>query len=259
MIARLTLLTAAAALLQTAPQPRPAEPAQLPVVRPEIVRSYPHDTGAFTEGLLFDGGRLYESTGREGQSVIRQVDLATGRTLREAKVPAGLFGEGIVAWKRQLFSVTWHGGRGFRWSLPDLKAAGEWRYTGEGWAMTDDGRHIILSDGTPVLRFLDPATMRVARTLNVTANGRPLKNLNELEYIDGEIWANVWMTRFIVRIDPATGKVKGALDLAELVAKAGTTDPDAVANGIAYDRQARRIYVTGKNWPQLFEIKLPAK
>lgn len=245
-----------AAAQQVAPQ---AQPQPAPVQKPELVRAYPHDTTAFTEGLLIADGQMYESTGREGQSVIRQVDLATGKTLRHATVPDGLFGEGIVAWGKELRSVTWHGGRGFRWSRPALTRTGEWRYDGEGWAMTDDGRQIILSDGTPRLRFLDPATMKVARTLDVTVNGRPLKYLNELEYIDGQIWANVWMTPYIVRIDPRTGVVASVVDLSDLVARVGMTDRDSVPNGIAYDRAKHRIFVTGKNWPELFEIALPSR
>ncbi len=208
---RRLLLALALALPAAAPQTPPATPvaapAPPPVEKPILVHSYPHDSTAFTEGLLIADGALYESTGREGQSVIRQVDLTSGKTLRQATVPDGLFGEGIVAWGPELRSVTWHGGRGFRWSRPGLKKLGEWKYAGEGWAMTDDGHQIILSDGTSRLRFLNPATMAVARTLDVTVNGRPLKYLNELEYIDGQIWANVWMTPYIVRIDPGSGEV----------------------------------------------------
>lgn len=259
MIRAILPLMLALALPAAAQQALPAAPTPPPVDKPQLVRAYPHDTAAFTEGLLIADGAMYESTGREGQSVIRQVDLATGRTLRQATVPDGLFGEGIVAWGRELRSVTWHGGRGFRWSRPALTRTGEWHYDGEGWAMTDDGRQIILSDGTPRLRFLDPTTMKVARTLDVTVEGRPLRNLNELEYIDGEIWANVWMTRYIVRIDPKTGAVVGVVDLSDLIRRVGMTDRDSVANGIAYDRAKRRIFVTGKNWPELFEIALPAR
>ena len=257
---RRLLLALALALPAAAPQTPPATPvaapAPPPVEKPILVHSYPHDSTAFTEGLLIADGALYESTGREGQSVIRQVDLTSGKTLRQATVPDGLFGEGIVAWGPELRSVTWHGGRGFRWSRPGLKKLGEWKYAGEGWAMTDDGHQIILSDGTSRLRFLNPATMAVARTLDVTVNGRPLKYLNELEYIDGQIWANVWMTPYIVRIDPGSGEVKGVVDLSELVARAGVNDRDSVANGIAYDRAKHRIFVTGKNWPELYEIRL---
>ncbi|WP_454278454.1 glutaminyl-peptide cyclotransferase [Sphingomonas sp. Marseille-Q8236] len=257
LVLPLILVLALPAAAQLAPAPA-AVPAPPPVEKPELVHAYPHDTTAFTEGLLIADGAMYESTGREGQSIIRQVDLASGKTLRQATVPNGLFGEGIVAWGPELRSVTWHGGRGFRWSRPALKRTGEWRYDGEGWAMTDDGHHIILSDGTPRLRFLDPATMKVARTLDVTVNGRPLKYLNELEYIDGQIWANVWMTPYIVRIDPATGMVAGVVDLSDLVNRVGLSDRDSVPNGIAYDRAKHRIFVTGKNWPQLFEIRLPS-
>jgi glutaminyl-peptide cyclotransferase len=233
-----------------------AAPPPIPVAKPTIVASYPHDTAAFTEGLLIDRGRLYESTGREGQSYIREVDLKTGRKLREVAVPPGQFGEGIVAWKNELRSVTWHGGQGYRWTLPALKRTGGFTYTGEGWAMTDDGRRIYLSDGTPTLRLLDPATMKVTGTLSVTIAGKPLPRINELEYVNGELLANIWMTPAIARIDPATGVVKGLIDLSDLVAQVAATDPDSVANGIAYDRTGHHLYVTGKNWPKLFEIRL---
>ena len=246
------LILAVLVVLQTddAPPAVPTTPAR-------VIASYPHDTKAFTEGLLIDHGTLYESTGRERESEIRRVDLPTGRVLARVKLPPALFGEGIVAWKRQLFSVTWHGGQGFRWSLPGLRRTGGFRYAGEGWAMTDDGRNLILSDGTPVLRFLDPATRKVVRRLTVTLNGRPLASLNELEYVDGELLANIWMTADIARIDPASGKVIGLIDLSPLVAQVGPVDEDSVPNGIAYDRTARKLYVTGKNWPSLFEIALP--
>ena len=159
-------------------QAPPAPPP--PVTTAQILNRYPHDTSAFTEGLLIDHGVLYESTGREGQSDIRRVDLASGRVLARTKLPPSLFGEGIVAWKQQLFSVTWHGGQGFRWSLPGLKRSGGFRYSGEGWAMTDDGRRIFLSDGTPTLRILDPATMKVSGTLAVTIDGKEIKSNNLL-------------------------------------------------------------------------------
>lgn len=240
-------------LAQAASAPEPVPP----VEPARIVASFPHDTGAFTEGLLIDQGVLYESTGREGRSDIRRVDLKTGRVLARTVLAPRLFGEGIVAYRRQLFSVTWHGGQGFRWSLPALKRTGSFRYAGEGWAMTEDGTNLILSDGTPVLRFLDPATQKVVRTLAVTGGGRPLERINELEYVDGEILANVWMTPYIARIDPATGQVVGWIDLTPLVRQVAATDPDAVPNGIAYDRATRRLYVTGKNWPTLFQIALP--
>jgi glutamine cyclotransferase len=246
----LALLSPARALAQAAATPH--------VDLAEVVRTLPHDTSAFTEGLFVRDGTLYESTGREGHSVIRSADLATGRVLKSVVLPASIFGEGIVAFGNTLFSVTWHGGVGYRWALPGLKRTGTFRYDGEGWGMTQDGRHLILSDGTPTLRFLDPKTLAVVRRLSVTWQGRPLKQLNELEYVDGEILANVWMTPLIARIDARTGIVSGWIDLSPLVERVALTDPDSVPNGIAWDAKRRRLYVTGKNWPSLFEIRLPA-
>jgi glutamine cyclotransferase len=233
--------------------------AELPVAVPEVVKTYPHDPGAFTEGLFFQEGALYESTGGEGRSTIRKVDLDSGRVLKSVSIPPELFGEGIVAWKDQLLSVTWHGGTGFRWSLRDFRPLGRFSYAGEGWAMTRDKRNIILSDGTPVLRFLDPRTLKVTRRLPVTAEGVPLEQLNELEYVDGEILANIWQTNLIARIDPQSGAVKGWIDVSALTAQIGATDRDSVPNGIAYDAAKHRLFVTGKNWPLLFEIRLPAR
>ena len=235
-----------------------AAEAALPVEAAQVVRTYPHATDAFTEGLLFRDGFLYESTGREGQSFIRKTNLVTGRTLQSITLSPSVFGEGIVDWKDQLLSVIWRGGVGTRWSLKTFRKLGTFRYTGEGWGMTHDGRNIILSDGTPQLRFLDPVTLKVRRTLTVTADGKPVRQINELEYVRGEILANIWMTNFIARIDPATGRVKGLIDLGAIVKRIGATDPDAVPNGIAYDKVTGRLFITGKNWPLLFQIKLPA-
>lgn len=234
-------------------------PAALPVEQARLVRTYPHDITAFTEGLLIRDGWLYESTGFEGHSFIRKKNLATGRIVRSITIPPDLFGEGIVDWGDKLYSFVWHGGRGFVWTLPGMKPAGSWTYSGEGWALTQDGHHIIMSDGTPVLRFLDPKTMQVVRRLPVTAEGQPVALLNELEYVHGEILANVWETALIARIDPATGHVKGWINLAELWRRSGATGSDAVPNGIAYDKATNRLFVTGKNWPSLYQIKLPGQ
>lgn len=231
--------------------------AGVPVTPAQILKTYPHDPHAFTEGLFFRNGRLYESTGLEGQSNIRIVDLASGRVLQSVSLPPGLFGEGIVAWKDQLISVTWRTGVGFRWLLADLHPRSVFHYTGEGWGLTEDGRDLILSDGTPVLRFLDPDSLKVVRTLKVTADGQPVERLNELEFVRGEILANVWMTSRIARIDPKTGAVKAWIDVADLASRAGTTDPDSVPNGIAYDRAQGRLFLTGKNWPMVFEVRVP--
>jgi glutamine cyclotransferase len=232
--------------------------AELPVEVAQVVRSYPHDTGAFTEGLLIRDGWLYESTGYEGRSFIRRKELATGRTEQSVQIPPGLFGEGIVDWKDRLYSFAWHGGQGFVWNLKSLHQTGQWRYDGEGWALTQDGHAIIMSDGTSVLRFLRPGSMKVLRRLTVTADGKPVTMLNELEYVHGEILANIWETRYIARIDPQDGHVKGWIDVGPLWRQTGVTGNDAVPNGIAYDRMTDRLYVTGKNWPTLFEIRLSA-
>ncbi len=244
----------AALLLALAPV---AAHAALSVEPAEVIRTYPHDTSAFTEGLLIRDGWIYESTGYEGRSFIRKRELTTGRVVQSVQLPPDLFGEGIVDWKDQLYSVTWHGGLGFRWSLDSFRQLGTWHYAGEGWAMTQDGRHVILSDGTPVLRFLDPRTLKLVRTLRVSAEGLPVERLNELEYVHGEILANIWMTSRIARIDPSSGRVKGWIDVSGLAAQVGSNDPDAVPNGIAYDRKTDRLYVTGKDWPLLFQIRLP--
>jgi glutamine cyclotransferase len=235
-----------------------AAEAEIPVAKIEIVGTYPHDPGAFTEGLLFCDGVLYESTGGKSRSVIHATDLASGRELRTISIPPGLFGEGIVDWKDDLLSVTWHDGIGFRWSRRDFRHIGTFHIDGEGWAMTQDGRNIILSDGTPVLRFLDPNTLAVVRRLNVTAEGLPVEHLNELEYVKGEILANIWLTNRIARIDPDSGVVKGWIDISELVARAGRTGRDEVPNGIAYDKANDRLFLTGKYWPLLFEVRVPA-
>jgi len=233
--------------------------AAIPVQKAQVVRTYPHDSSAFTEGLLIRDGWLYESTGFEGHSFIRKKVLATGKTIQSIAIPSRYFGEGIVDWGNTLRSFVWHGGQGFIWNLKTLHQAGSWTYEGEGWAMTHDGRNIIMSDGTSTLRFLDPGTMQVSRRLSVTADGKPVTMINELEYVRGEILANIWQTGLIARIDPQDGHVKGWIDVNELWTKAATPGPDAVPNGIAYDKRTNRLYVTGKYWPYLFEIKLPAQ
>ncbi len=246
-------LALAAPLLLTAADAPPARP---PVAVVNIVARYPHDTTAFTEGLLIDRGALYESTGFEHHSFIRRVDLETGKVQQSVQLPTDVFGEGIVVWGNEILNVIWHGGAGQRRSLKDFRTTGKFSYTGEGWGMTRDTRNIILSDGTPVLRFLDPKTMKVVRRLSVTLDGKPLPRINELEYVKGSILANVWMTPAIVRIDPASGKVTQIIDLSPVIADAHPTDPDAVPNGIAYDAAHDRLFVTGKYWPWLYQVTL---
>ncbi|HEX4736442.1 MAG TPA: glutaminyl-peptide cyclotransferase [Allosphingosinicella sp.] len=233
-------------------------PAKAPVYGVRIVHSYPHDIGAFTEGLFYKDGHLFESTGLNGRSEIREERLEDGHVLRSTKVDARYFGEGIVDWGPEIRSLTWQGGVGFRWSRADFAKLGEFHYPGEGWALTRNATEIVMSDGTPQLRFLDPATMAERRRITVTDEGRPVERLNELEWVKGEIYANVWMTPRIARIDPKTGHVTGWIDLTQLVAEQAPPDEDSVLNGIAYDSAHDRLFVTGKNWPKLFEIRLVA-
>jgi glutamine cyclotransferase len=231
-------------------------PAETPIYGYRIVREYPHDPTAFTQGLLYLDGKLYESTGLNRQSTVREVRLEDGKVLRSVSIPPQYFGEGLVDWGPDLLSLTWQDGIGFRWNRSDFRQKGEFRYSGEGWGLTQDGRNIVMSDGTSQLRFLDPATMRERRRLDVTYQGQPVERLNELEWVKGEIFANIWMGRRIARIDPKSGEVKGWIDLSELVAANSNGDPDAVLNGIAYDSKRDRLFVTGKNWAKLYEIDI---
>ena len=221
-----------------------------------VVKIYPHDPEAFTEGLFFLDGALYESTGLEGQSEIRKVALKSGKILQRRVVKPPYFGEGIAHWGDRIISLTWRHRPGFVWSLKDMSPIGDFRYEGEGWGLTQDGRSLIMSDGTAQLRFIDPETLTEERRITVTWNGRTVPRLNELEWVKGEIWANIWYDTRIARIDPATGAVIDWIDLAPLLKAAGVTDREAVANGIAYDAAKDRVFVTGKNWPKLFEIKV---
>ncbi|MFV1918383.1 glutaminyl-peptide cyclotransferase [Sphingomonas sp. MJ1 (PH-R8)] len=235
----------------TAPSPAPVYP-----ITARIVARYPHDPGAFTEGLLWHDGALFESIGLEGRSEVRRVRLEDGQVLARAVLPADQFGEGLALWENSLVSLTWKTGLAHRWDAKTLKRTGSFRYTGEGWGLASDGKALIQSDGSATLRFRDPKSFAVQRELTVTANGRPVRNLNELEVVDGAIFANVWHRNYLVRIDPASGAVTGLMDLSALATEVAATDPEAVPNGIAWDPAKRRLFVTGKLWPTLFEIAL---
>ena len=231
--------------------------AATPVYGYTVVKTYPHDPEAFTEGLFYLGGFLYESTGLEGKSWIRKVRLADGKVLQQRPISAKYFGEGIVAWKGKLVELTWRSQIGFTYDLTTFKPRSQFHYVGEGWALTHDGARLIMSDGTPQLRFLNPDTLAETGRLDVTINGRPLANINELEWVKGEVLANVWQTNVIVRIDPKTGKVTGVIDLSALaMAEAAKGHGIDVLNGIAYDADHDRLFVTGKLWPDLYEIRL---
>jgi glutamine cyclotransferase len=234
-------------------------PAEPPVDGYKVVREYPHDPAAFTQGLLYLDGKLYESTGLNRQSTIREVRLDDGKVLRSVSLAPQYFGEGLVNWGPDLLSLTWQDGIGFRWSRADFRPKGQFRYSGEGWGLTQDGKSLIMSDGTSELRFLDPSTLAERRRLPVTYNGQPVERLNELEWVKGEIFANIWMGRRIARIDPKSGRVKGWIDLSPLALENANGDPDSVLNGIAYDAKGDRLFVTGKNWAKLFEIDIVPK
>lgn len=232
-----------------------AQPARPPRYGYEIVATYPHDPAAFTQGLEFHDGILLESTGRHPSSV-RRVRLEDGVVLQKRELDIQFFGEGLTAVGGRILTLTWQGGHGFVWDIDDLEPAGTFSYSGEGWGLTHDDTRVILSDGTPSLRFLDPNTLQQTGSVPVTYMGRPLDRLNELEFIEGEVWANVWQTNFIVRIDPATGVVTGVIDLTGILPDPVDNPADDVLNGIAWDAENRRLFVTGKNWPKLFEIRL---
>ena len=227
----------------------------VPVARVTVVNTYPHDRDAFTQGLQFVDGVLYEGTGLNGRSSIRTVDLATGKVLQKRDVAEQYFGEGITVWKDQIVQLTYQSGLGFVYDRKTFAPVRSFKYTGEGWGLTNDGRSIIMSDGSEYLRFLDPVSLAEQRRIKVTANGQAVKNLNELEFVKGEIYANVWQTDHIARIDPATGRVKGYIDLGGLLSPRERASTD-VLNGIAYDAAKDRLFVTGKLWPKVFEVKI---
>ena len=233
-------------------------PRDLPVYGYQVVHTYPHDPRAFTQGLQYLDGVLYEGTGQVGQSSIRRVELETGKVLQKRDVPPPHFGEGITVWKDELIELTWKSNVAFVYDKKTFDPRRTFKYAGEGWGLTQDATNLYMSDGTDELRVLDPATFVERRRIKVTSAGAPLQELNQLEWVKGEIFANVWMTDRIARIAPASGKVVGYVDLRGLLSASerGSTD---VLNGIAYDAARDRLFVTGKWWPKLFEIKLVKK
>lgn len=220
----------------------------------EVVNTFPHDPRAYCQGLVIDQGILYEGTGKYGESTLRRVELDTGRVLQSVSLPRRYFGEGITIMGDKIYQLTWKSHVGFVYDKKTLNAIDRFRIVGEGWGLTHDGTHLIMSDGSSTLRFLDPQTFAVKRRLLVQSQGRRVPKLNELEYVNGEILANVWYEDYIVRIDPVSGKVVGWIDLRNLLP--GRRDREAVLNGIAYDADKDRLFVTGKNWPKLFEIRV---
>lgn len=220
-----------------------------------VVKEYVHDSGAYTQGLFFDGGKFYESTGEFGKSSFRVVDLETGKVLRKLDFARKYFGEGSVMLGGKMYMLTWLNKVAFVYDASTLEYEKTYSYPREGWGLTTDGKSLIASDGTSSIYFLSPE-FKLERTLKVTLNGRPLRYLNELEWIDGKIWANVYMTDMIVIIDPKTGVVDSTVDCSGLLPDNLRTADTDVLNGIAYDRDSGRIYLTGKNWPRLYQVGL---
>jgi glutaminyl-peptide cyclotransferase len=221
----------------------------------KVVAAYPHDPTAFTQGLAIEAGRLYEGTGQYGASTVRRVDLASGRPEKQRALGPRYFGEGIAILNGLLYQITWQNGVVVVYDLETFEVERTMQYEGEGWGLTHDGRQLIMSDGSATIRFRDPQTFSVEREIVVKTGDVPLTRLNELEYINGEIWANIWYDDRIARISPADGEVLGFIDFSALYPKTARGS-EAVLNGIAYDAAAKRLFVTGKNWPQLYEIEI---
>lgn len=234
----------------------PPTPEIIPTYSYKIKNTWPHDRRAYTQGLVFLDGILWESTGQYGSSSLRKVELKTGKVIKQIAVPPKYFAEGMTVFQNKVFQLTWQEQKGFIYDPETFQKQGEFDYSGEGWGLTHDGQSLIMSDGTNQIRFLDPATLKTTRTVSVFDSGVPLDKLNELEYIDGEIYANIWQTDRIVRIEPSTGKILGWIDLTGLLKTKERSGEEDVLNGIAYDAAGKRLFVTGKMWPKLFEIEI---
>lgn len=235
------------------PSPTPAPP---PDYTFEIVNTFPHDPTAFTQGLVYHEGGLYEGTGRWGESTLREVALQSGTVLRSHALEPQYFGEGIALFNDRIYQLTWQEQTGFIYDRATFEQLETFSYPHEGWGITHDGQRLIVSDGTAEIRFWDPETLQEIGRITVRDHEGPVNRLNELEYVDGEIWANIWLTDRIARISPETGDVLGYIDLTGLLDGSTLTEPADVLNGIAHDPESGRIFVTGKLWPTLFEIRV---
>jgi glutamine cyclotransferase len=233
-----------------------SENKNIPTYTYKIVNTYPHSRKAYTQGLVFEDGALYEGTGLYGHSSIRKIDLKTGKILRIHRLPKNIFGEGITIYKNRIIQLTWKAKKGFVYNKDTFKLKQKFRYSCKGWGITHDGKNLIMSDGTSSLYFSDPKTFKETRRIKVYNNKEPVKKLNELEYIKGEVYANIWKKDLIAKISPKTGEVTGWIDLKGLLPTQNFNKRDSVLNGIAYDKKNDRLFVTGKLWPKLFEIKL---
>lgn len=253
------VLTACSSLPGTPTAPGPTgtpNPGIVPVYTYKVVRTYPHDRGAYTQGLVFDGGFLYEGTGLVGQSTLRRVELETGAVLKSRSLSPQYFGEGITVCGDRIIQLTWRSQVGFVYDKNSFELRREFTYPTEGWGITYNGQRLIMSDGSSRLYFLDPKDFQVTGSIEVRDNSQPVSGLNELEYVHGEIYANVWLTDRIVRIAPDSGQVTGWIEMGGLLPPEDRSEPESVLNGIAYDTGNNRLFVTGKLWPRLFEIEL---
>jgi glutamine cyclotransferase len=260
---RTPAMVVVATMIACAPAPGSSIAAQrkpAPVQSYKVIATFPHDTMSFTQGLVFaSDGQMYESTGLQGESTLRRVDIATGRTLQRIDVPPQYFAEGLAMVGDELLQLTWQHKLGFVYDRHSFAQKRTFSYQTEGWGIAYDGAsNLVMSDGSDTLTFLDPKTLAAGKSLRVQDAGRPVSNLNELEWIEGEIWANVWLTDRIARISPKSGEVTAWIDLSSLWPVAERPMPsDQVMNGIAYDKATRRIYITGKKWPRLYQISVP--
>jgi glutamine cyclotransferase len=257
MVAALATATALGARVRAdqTGAPKGGNPTAVERLRIEIVRTYPHDPFAFTQGLILDGGKFYESTGLVGRSTLREVELATGRVIRKIDVPPPIFAEGLALVGDRLIQLTWQDGRAFVYDKRTFARRSEFSYRGEGWGLCHDGTHLIMSDGSANLTVRRPADFGVVRVVPVVMDGQLVTHLNELECVDGAVYANVWMRDLIVRIDPASGQVTHRIDAPALLSPLERRNPDQVLNGIAYDASDRTFLITGKLWPKVFRVR----
>ena len=234
----------------------PTANAVVPKYGYQVVNIWPHDSNAFTQGLILMDGKLLESTGQEGRSSLRRVELESGRILKKVDVPTPFFAEGMTMLNGKIYQLTWQHQVGFIYDAQTFEKVGQFNYNGEGWGLTTDGQSLVLSDGSNHLRFIDPSNFQVTRTISVMDGKAPVVELNELEWVQGEIYANVWHDNRIATIDPQSGRVTSWIDLTGMMPESELSDPEAVLNGIAYDQANNKLYVTGKLWPRIFEIKV---
>ena len=253
--ATLVLMTLGTFALQT--QPRSSSRAAEYTF--EVIRTFPHDPTAFTQGFAYHDGFLYEGTGLNGRSSLRKVRLETGEVVQKVDLPSEFFGEGIAIFKSEIIQLTWQSQTGFMYDLKNFRLLRKFQYSGEGWGLTTDGRNLFMSDGTSEIRVLDPKMFQEVRRIKVRDGGQAVDQLNELEWVEGEIFANVWHTDRIARISPQTGKILGWIDLSGILSPMYRRGPDAVLNGIAYDPAGKRLFITGKLWPSVFQIRVVRK